>query len=184
MIDLPEDRRARAELFRAIDAAFRAGDFIALGRLLGGSPRWFDGKMPFELGLGHPLEYAIYWGPFGLVEWLLGEGSSVNYEDDKGFPSLFAALSSDRPDRHRVISLLLAHGADPDQRGINDWTVLHYAVCRRDADALGMLLSAGADPELRTRIDDCETPLETARRAGFEAGVLLLEAAAAGRATG
>ncbi|WP_286457937.1 hypothetical protein [Mesorhizobium sp. C089B] len=25
-----------------------------------GTPRWFDEHMPFEIGLGHPLEYAIY----------------------------------------------------------------------------------------------------------------------------
>jgi hypothetical protein len=29
------------------------------------------------------------------------------------------------------------------------------------------LLDAGADPILRTRIDDCETPLEMARRAAL-----------------
>jgi hypothetical protein len=30
-----------------------------------------------------------------------------------------------------------------------------------------MLLNAGADPALRTRIDDCETPLEMAAAAGL-----------------
>src|SRR5262245_52596411 len=108
MVDIPEDRCALAGLFKAIDSAFKAGEFAALGRALGGSPRWFDEPMPFELGLGHPLEYAIYWSPYELVERLLGAGSSANYADDKGFPSLFAALSSDRPDRLRVISLLIA----------------------------------------------------------------------------
>jgi ankyrin repeat protein len=181
MVDIPDDRCARAALFATIDEAFKAGDFAALGRVLGGSPRWFDEMMPFELGLGHPLEYAIHWSPYELVERLLGAGANANYADAKGFPSLFAALSGERPDRHRLISLLIAHAADPDQRGINDWTALHYAVCRRDADTLAILLAAGADPELRTRIDDCETPIEAARRAGFEAGIRLLEASAASR---
>jgi ankyrin repeat protein len=181
VIDVPEDRCERAGLSRAIHEAFAAGDFEALGRVLGGAPRWFDERMPFELGLGHPLEHAIYWSPYELVERLLGAGSSANYADDNGFPSLFAALSCDRPDRQGLIALLLAHGADPDQRGINDWTALHYAVCRRDAAALELLLSAGADPALRTRIDDCDTPLEAARRGGFEAGIRLLEASAANR---
>src|SRR3954449_572846 len=99
MVDLPADRCARAALFKAIDGAFRAGDFEALARVLGGSPRWFDEMMPFELGLGHPLEYAIYWSPYELVERLLGAGSNANYADAKGFPSLFAALSSERRDR-------------------------------------------------------------------------------------
>jgi len=31
-----------------------------------------------------------------------------------------------------------------------------------------MLLDAGADPDLRTRIDECETPLEMAKAAGLD----------------
>jgi hypothetical protein len=41
------------------------------------------------------------------------------------------------------------------------------AVGERNALAVQMLLEAGADPDLRTRIDDYETPLEMAERAGL-----------------
>jgi hypothetical protein len=174
MLEVPEDRGARHRLFKAIDEAFKAGDFAALGVALGGSARWFDERMPFELGLGHPLEYAIYWSPAAFITALLDAGSNPNYEDLAGFPSIIAALSTERPDRLDVIHVLLEHGADPNMRGVNDWTPLHYAVSRRDVEAIHLLLLSGADPSLRTRIDDYETPLEGAEEAGFEAGAFLL----------
>src|SRR5678815_4043111 len=43
------------------------------------------------------------------------------------------------------------------------------AVAVRNARAIEILLAHGADPELRTRIDDLETPMEMARAAGLEA---------------
>jgi hypothetical protein len=41
------------------------------------------------------------------------------------------------------------------------------AVEERNIEALELLLAAGADPRLRTRIDDFETPRELAQRAGL-----------------
>jgi hypothetical protein len=41
------------------------------------------------------------------------------------------------------------------------------AVCEGNLPALELLLQAGADPRLRTRIDDYETPREMAEKAGF-----------------
>ena len=177
MLEIPEDRCERHRLFKAIDDAFKAGDFDALGAAVGGSPRWFDERMPFELGLGHPLEYAIYWSPLAFISALVEAGSNPNYADHAGFPSIIAALSTERPDRHDIIRVLMEHGADPDMRGVNDWTTLHYAVAMRDAEAIRLLLAAGADPALRTRIDDYATALEEADNAGFEAGAALLREA-------
>jgi len=177
MLEIPEDRCERARLFKAIDDAFKAGDFDALGTALGGAPRWFDERMPFELGLGHPLEYAIYWSPVGFIATLLEAGSNPNYAEHAGFPSIIAALSTERVDKHDIIRILVAHGADPDMRGVNDWTPLHYAVAMRDDEAIRLLLVAGADPALRTRIDDYATALEEADNAGFEAGATLLREA-------
>jgi ankyrin repeat protein len=167
MLEIPEDRCEREKLFTAIDYAFKAGDFQALGHALGDSPRWFDEVMPFELGLGHPLEYAIYWSPVEFIRKLLKAGSNANYVADTGFPSLIAALSTDRLEKHAIVQLLLEFGADPSQRGINDWTPLHYAANRAEPDSLELLLRAGANPKLRTRIDDCETAAEEADRLGF-----------------
>jgi len=66
-----------------------------------------------------------------------------------------------------IVRLLLSFGADPNGRGINDYTPLHMAVAERNHRAVQMLLDGGADPELRTRIDDCDTPLEMANAAGL-----------------
>ena len=164
-------------MFRAIDQAFKAGDLEGLGRALGGSPDWADAIMPFEFGLGHPLEYAIYWSSLVLIDQLIAAGSNPNYDDRGGFPALIAALATDRPDRLQLLGLLLERGADPNRRGVNDWTPLHYAVSRRDVEAIRLLLANGADRSLRTRVDDYETALEEAERAGFAAGVAVLKKA-------
>ncbi|AZO08269.1 MULTISPECIES: ankyrin repeat domain-containing protein [unclassified Mesorhizobium] len=184
MLEIPDDRCERHRLFKAIDDAFKTGDFDGLGRALGGSPRWYDERMPFELGLGHPLEYAVYWSPLAFIATLLDAGSNPNYEDHAGFPSIIAALSTERPDKHDIVRMLIDHGADPNMRGVNDWTPLHYAVSLRDAEAIRLLLVSGADPSLRTRIDDCATALQGADEAGFEAGASLLRAAMNERSSG
>jgi hypothetical protein len=49
------------------------------------------------------------------------------------------------------------------------------AVAERNLLALQILLDGGADPELRTRIDACETPLEMAKGAGLSEVVAMLE---------
>jgi hypothetical protein len=184
MLEIPEDRCERHRLFKAIDDAFKTGDFEALGAALGNAPRWFDERMPFELGLGHPLEYAVYWSPVAFISALLEAGSNPNYDDHAGFPSIIAALSTERTDKLDIIRIVLGHGADPDMRGVNDWTSLHYAVAMRDAEAIRLLLAAGADPSLRTRIDDYATALEEAEDAGFEAGASLLREAASKQGSG
>jgi hypothetical protein len=66
-----------------------------------------------------------------------------------------------------VLRLLLASGADPNQRGINDYTPLHMAVEVGYRRAIPILLEAGADPHLRTRIDAYDTPEEMAAAAGL-----------------
>jgi hypothetical protein len=104
-------------------------------------------------------------------------GADPNAPVDDGFPPLIAALScardvpgaKRRTDVDDILRLLLRFGADPNQRGVNDCTPLHMAVAARDALAVQILLEGGANSELRTRIDECETPLEMATGAGLTA---------------
>jgi ankyrin repeat protein len=180
-----DERCAEHERFRKIDAAFRAGNLAALRAAVDDPAVVPNGPMP--LAIGPCLEYAIYHSPLSFIRTLLAIGADPNPADHAGFPPLIAALSCSRPqpgspgrpDVAEILQLLLASKADPDQRGINDYTALHMAVSENNKRAVELLLQAGADPRLRTRIDDCETPREMAEKLGRrEIAALLREAEA------
>jgi ankyrin repeat protein len=61
---------------------------------------------------------------------------------------------------------------------VNDYTPLHHAAARDDAEAVLLLLAHGADPSARTRIDDRTTPLEEAERGGCSRAAAALRSAA------
>ncbi len=176
-----EDRRcAEAAKFRRIDAAFRAGDLNALRTAVDDPNDIPNGPMP--LTIGSCLEYAIYHSPLSFIRELLELGADPIPANHAGFPPLIAALSCTRShpgsparsDVNEIVALLLEFGADPAQRGINDCTALHVAVAERNQSAVALLIAAGADPHLRTRIDDCVTPREIAIAEGLsEIGEML-----------
>jgi ankyrin repeat protein len=167
-----EERCAEAKKFKRIDAAFRAGDLDALRAAVDDPAVVPNGAMP--LTIGPCLVYAIYHSPLPFIRTLLEIGADPNAPVDDGFPPLIAALScarevpgaTRRTDVVEILRLLLTFGADPNQRGINDYTPLHMAVAVNSPETVHLLLDAGADPTLRTRIDDLETPLDMATAAG------------------
>ena len=144
-----------------IDEAFKAGDLEALNALVDLPNGWI---WPLRT---YPLEYAIYHAPLALVRDLIDLGADLNHGEETGFPSIIAALSTDREDRHEIVELLIGAGADIEQRGVNDYTPLHYAATRNDLKGVELLLSKGADPAARTRVDERTTPLEEAERLGY-----------------
>jgi hypothetical protein len=166
---MSEDPCAEEKRLQRIDAAFAAGDLTALRTALDNPPGFPDNVMP--LAVGPILTYAIYWSPLRFIEELLAIGADPNGHDHDGFPPLIAALCKTHPqagsrardDVVEVLARLLDAGADPNQRGLNDWTALHFAVVETNVEAVRLLLARGADRELRTRIDDYETALELAR---------------------
>src|SRR5690242_3027220 len=169
-----DERCAEAKKLQRIDQAFRKGDLDALRAAVDEPDALPNGPMPITIGA--PLVYAIYWSPLSFIRTLLEIGADPNAPADDGFPPLIAALSctrdvpgaNRRTDVDELLRLLLAFGADPNQRGINDYTALHMAVAERNALGVQILLNAGGDPQLRTRIDDYQTPLEMAQAAGLE----------------
>jgi ankyrin repeat protein len=151
---------------RAIHEAFKNGDLEALKGLLGDPPGFPNCRGPQGMGESI-LEYAIYHSPLPFIRALLELGAEPNYQDHAGFPSLIAALSCrDQGDLYELLELLLSFGADIRQRGVNDYTPLHYAAHLDDPKAIAFLLAHGADPNARTHIDDFATPLEEAEILG------------------
>jgi hypothetical protein len=170
-----DERCAEARKFQRIDDAFKQGDLEALRAAVDDPALVPNGRMSNTIG--PCLVYAIYHSPLPFIRTLLEIGADPNAPVDDGFPPLVAALTCTRDvqgakrrtDVDEIVRLLLSFGTDPNQRGINDYTPLHMAVAERNALAVQILLDGGADPELRTRIDECETPLEMARAAGLDA---------------
>lgn len=176
-----DERCARARRFQAIDHAFRQGDLDLLRAAVDDPAAIPNGQMPLEIG--HCLEYAVYHSPLRFVRTLLEAGADPNPTDHDGIPPLIAALTKTHPhpgspardDVADVVRMLLEFGADPNQRGLNDFTALHFAVGERNSEVLRLLLAAGADPLQRTRIEDFETPRELALRIGFDEAARLLD---------
>jgi hypothetical protein len=165
--------REHQHTFRRIDDAFRRGDLDALRQALDNPASVPNGDLGQSFGTC--LVYAIYHSPLAFIRTLLEIGADPNVPKDDGFPPLIAALSltrstpgsTARSDVDDILRLLLTHGADPNQRGLNDYTPLHMAVAEANLLAVHRLLDAGADPDLATRIDACETPEQMARAAGL-----------------
>jgi len=172
-MDTEDARCAEAKRFERIDDAFRRGDLEALRAAVNDPAAVPNGRMPDTIG--SCLVYAVYHSPLAFIRTLLEIGADPNGPADDGFPPLIAALcctrqtqgANRRTDVDDVLRLLLSFGADPNGRGINDYTPLHMAVAERNLLAIHILLEAGADADLRTRIDDCDTPLEMANAAGL-----------------
>jgi ankyrin repeat protein len=183
---MTEEERCRAhERQMRIDAAFAAGDLDALTLEFEPHDRFPD--LIADLAIGACLAYAIYHSPLSMIVALLDAGADPNFDEGDGFPPLIAAMSKTRSapgattrgDVHEILEILLSRGANPDQRGINDYTALHWAAETNDLRAIEILLAHGANPTARTRIDDYETPGELAVRAGHSEAAALLEAAEA-----
>ncbi len=159
-----------------LDRAYRDGDLDKI-RSLSPDPEAFPNNQAIgPPGVGdNPLEYAIYHSPIELIATLLEMGADLTYDGHAGFPPLIAALSSDRKDLMAILEMLLQAGADIQQRGVNDFTPLHWAARYMDVTHVQFLLDHGADPNARTAIDDYTTPLEEAEAAQRREAIALLK---------
>ena len=135
------------------------GDVGAMRFLLG------HGESVTSLGTNLGLNGAAFHGHWQLCEFLIEKGADVNEgADDTGETPLHSALCTPRRDAHDiVVSVLLAHGADPnrvtkpsvetgafmrDCRTKGE-TPLHRAAAFGTEDTIELLLGAGAAREAR-----------------------------------
>ena len=129
------------------------------------------------------LNHAVRTLDQELANAMLQLGADPNYRAygyDSFLHNLFETLRSS-PTAHgeRVLALariLLQHGANPNLVGCNNFRAVDLAVGAGFSDFAGLLLAAGADPLLRTRIDDCESPREIAEHLGLREMARLLAA--------
>jgi hypothetical protein len=132
------------KLSMAFDKAIKAGDLKAIRALMGDPSDFPNGPLPYEITIfeDYCLDHAINDAPLSLVKELLELGADPNYPDGS-FPSLFSALNSPQQDRYERLTLLLDYGADIQQRGVDDYTPLHQAVCMDDVVAVEILMQRG-----------------------------------------
>ncbi len=101
---------------------------------------------------------AIDCGSLESVKWMIGKGVVLSFRDDEGSTVYSRCIDRDLPNKYEILKALIMAGADPNIRGMYDWTPLHLAAHRDDQNALKMLLDGGADKTLQTRIEFCGTP--------------------------
>jgi uncharacterized protein len=164
----------------ALHEAYKRRDLSAVKASLGNPPGFPNCRGRRAVG-EIILQYAIYHSPVPFVRALLELGADPNYADHGGFPPLNAVISTDRPERHEIAELLLAFGADIQQRGFNDHTPLHYAAAKNNLRMIELLLAHGADPYAKTGIDDFTTPQEGAERRKFSEAAQMLRDSGKGR---
>jgi ankyrin repeat protein len=93
-----------------------------------------------------PLAMAMSDRQGTLVMWLLWSGADAKGLPGAKSPLMQAVTYGVSP---TVASVLLAHGANVNQRGPGGWTALDYAASRNDGAWVNWLLEHGADPSIK-----------------------------------
>ena len=143
-----------ASLAAPIQDAAKAGDIVALGRLLedGADANSSD-------GLATPLFYAVEHGHSDAVKLLRDHGASPNAQTIWGPPLVAAAARQDVG----LIDLRLSRGADPDGQ-FNTKSALQYASEKGCLTCEIALVGKGADTNHISNVG--QTALHLAKREG------------------
>ncbi len=163
---------APVEQYDRVFKALTEGDAEAWERLAEEIPSFPDGKDSWLER--HWITSAVDVGSAASVEWMVKREVPLHFRDDEGYTILHSCIDREENDRHELLELLLYAGADVNLKGINDWTPLHLAGARGDLEAIRILMENGADPWIRTDIDEYATPAEQAASLGEKAAARLI----------
>ncbi|HEY5920987.1 MAG TPA: ankyrin repeat domain-containing protein [Kofleriaceae bacterium] len=92
-----------------------------------------------------PLLQAAYSGHAGIVKRMLAAGAAIDFVDDYGRSALFlAAMEGPSKNHTKTVEILIAAGADVNQRGQGGYTPLGIARRNGRPDVEARLVAAGA----------------------------------------
>lgn len=117
------------------------------------------------------LGLACYFGHYDTAEYLTLAGAPINspsHNELKAAPIHSAAAGK----YHKIVKMLLDHGALPNVREQGGFTPLHVASQNGDVETIRLLLLGGADLTLKS--DNGKTPLDIALDVGHEQASALL----------
>jgi ankyrin repeat protein len=147
------------------DAA-RSGDTSRASELLRIQPDTLSAKGP---GGYRPLVLAAYYDQSAFVAYLLRHG--VVIDDRDGDETALQAASY--KGFHKVVEVLIRHGAPVNVRDANGSTALHYAAMGNHGSVIQLLMEAGANPNQRDLNE--QSPLDQARLLLYTEAVELME---------
>jgi cytochrome c len=138
----------------AIHDAAKKGDIAAIAAALDAGADVNESD-----GLAAPLHYALNRQHLGAAKLLIERGANVNAVSKLGGAPLMAAVTKNRIE---FITLLLAHGADPNATA-GKQAPLHVAIRKGCLDCVAALVEAGADVNALTTDPVPRTPIHLAR---------------------
>lgn len=135
-------RQIPPKLFDRADGCFRSNDMETVKEWVHG-----EGDVNSQNTYGTTLlKYCVMYENPKFAQWLVDNGADVDLQSGKyGYSPLIYAINKGSVE---IVRLLVDAGANLDLRGPDKRTALHHAALEHQADAVEMLLKAGADPLL------------------------------------
>ncbi|GMT05820.1 hypothetical protein PENTCL1PPCAC_27994 [Pristionchus entomophagus] len=118
-----------------------------------------------------PLYQAVFYTSFKQVQMLIENGANLNAADRNGqTPLHIACRTHGTLDNHRLTSLLLNHGANPNRSTIGGVLPIDLAIQKRDHSTVQMLLEAGSveGMDARTLVTETDEETDPTRKALLE----------------
>ena len=131
-----------------------------------------QGNNTITYGKDAELYRAAQEGNWKYVQQSIREGKNTNIIGRNSSTAVMEACNDTNPNCLKVLNLLISNGSDLDKQGMYLQTALHWCVARGDSVALSMLLTAGADTNLKCNVATPNgrlrlTPLEMLRGRHF-----------------